>query len=225
MPGRATFMSPPSVLEYARFHGLALDYRSSDPFAYLNTLEPNGQIVEVDPALSDPVFLFLKPISQESKLQLSREASQILSDSIKDPCSDISSQHLVPRFRRLKNLKLEEPLLSTDHQTDVWNFKRSTPVGVQLRSILLRAEPFQLPGSGQLVDEFNHVFRGRTHGKFEQVGQERLLISRGTLSRISKVCLDDWNEMDKYDDLMVRLDLKKVSGAILADVEITGNRA
>ncbi|KAJ9646043.1 hypothetical protein H2204_000705 [Knufia peltigerae] len=159
-------MSTPSLLEYARFHGLAIDHGQKDPFAYLDALEPECDLVEVDAALSDPTFPSYKASIHEPKLQLGRDASQILSESIKDPCPDISGQYLFPKFHRLKSLKLEEPLLSTDHAFDVWNFKRSAAAGLGLKSLLVQAETSGIAGRDQAAEEWDNALFGRSYERF-----------------------------------------------------------
>jgi len=107
----------PSVLEYARFYGLTIDHRN----AYaLSTLV--GKHV-VDPASDESALFEITPgvaALAPERLSAGKEGVAFLS-SIK--ADQLGSFELfdgsVPDTHRIRDLKLEEPLLRSDHTLDM----------------------------------------------------------------------------------------------------------
>lgn len=110
----------PSILEYSRFYGLTTDHRSANA---LSTLV--GKHI-VDPA-TDETALFqitanVAPPAPE-RLSAGKEAVAFLS-SIRADQLDSSefADELIPKTHRRRKLKIEEPLLRSDHTLDMQQF-------------------------------------------------------------------------------------------------------
>lgn len=126
-------MSDSSVLEYARYHGLAREHRSEDVIQELlgtyNLNHHNESTKEPIPPLY-PDFSTFAPPFEEPKLQLSRAGGAFLASCVRPPSFSLQWDKYLPDPRRKRKLKLEEPLLTTDHDEDVAAFKRDVRRGL-----------------------------------------------------------------------------------------------
>ena len=104
----------PSLIEYARFHGLADNHLHQDIGRYL----PSNVLPPIEgaspPGFKVPCFEF----PPETKFRLDSKAASFLASCMTTqralPSSDTLSDH-----HRAKNLKCEQPLLRTDHDSDM----------------------------------------------------------------------------------------------------------
>ena len=111
----------PSILEYARFHGLSIDHRATHPLQY---------IIDIPslPNVQDPPELFEIDASCGSlapeRLSVSKEAAALLS-SIRKTLSEgyEFDESILPDTHRVRNLKIEIPLLRTDPELDLRDFR------------------------------------------------------------------------------------------------------
>ena len=102
-----------TVLEWARHCGLTTDYRASDlddqiPPADLEHIGSQGTL-----DLPGSVLQKMK-INLNERIQLNGGAQALFVASIKQPPAPASSEFL-PGLHRIRNLKLELPLLAADH--------------------------------------------------------------------------------------------------------------
>ena len=124
----------PSILEYARFHGIATsalasselrDYVSSDSLEDLEAglRDPESRLGNFEATISD-VHTQVKS-RQNERLEIGRDAAIFLSSIIKPvaapPSLDTSSEFNQNRHR-VKSLKMEPPILKTDHELDLRAF-------------------------------------------------------------------------------------------------------
>ncbi|EXJ94072.1 hypothetical protein A1O1_02465 [Capronia coronata CBS 617.96] len=152
-------MSIPSVLQYARFHGLATDHASEDILHYLRHVpNPTAQCSkEDDGALLEPDYSKYAEGLDEPKMQLGRQAAVLLVESITDPRPTIQWSDFLPNPFRWRRMKVEEPLLATDHDLDVAGFKRDT-AGCSVLGRLLENVPQSNTISDELYeDEWNYI--------------------------------------------------------------------
>ncbi|KAK5049010.1 hypothetical protein LTR84_005432 [Exophiala bonariae] len=121
-------MTESSVLEYARHHGLARNHLSEDviqtmlhSYTHISQSKSAKEIT----LLIDPEFSSLVSFLEEPRLQLSRNAGIFLSSSIRAPEFSPRWDDFLPDPHRKRKLKLELPLLATDHDEDVATVKRA----------------------------------------------------------------------------------------------------
>ena len=140
----------PSLIEYARFHGLADNHLNQDIGRYLpsNLLPP----VE-DASLPDFKVPCIEELPPETKFRLDSKAASLLASCIK-PQRTLSSSDTLFDHHRVKNLKIEEPVLRTDHDNDMRKirFRKPPKASLNLRSIeLAEHEDGQLACSPTLI--------------------------------------------------------------------------
>ena len=110
----------PSVLEYARFYGLTTDYRDVKP------LGPSIQddcplVLDEDPTLFHITAGIATPIPE--RLTISREAAKFLSCvGSKQHRPSMVDDGLIEKTHRIRDMKMEIPLLYTDHVLDMRQF-------------------------------------------------------------------------------------------------------
>jgi hypothetical protein len=110
--------SAPSLLEYARYHGPAADHRALDLdgstiFDISRADQPNPQS-----SLAPPI-----PMPGEGKLRLKKSELLLLAASIKNPPVP-SWDEILPDPHRIRNLKLEVPLIAGKEAEPQRIFKR-----------------------------------------------------------------------------------------------------
>ncbi|KAK4942694.1 hypothetical protein LTR10_017643 [Elasticomyces elasticus] len=185
-------MSGPSVVEYARFHSLAIDHTAEDVLSYLTQLTTDFDPQKNVPSLPDPDFSAFKHDLQEPKIQLSQEASVLLAESIKDARPVIKWDNLLPKRHRIRDLKLEEPLLTTDHDTDVRIFKRSALRARDIDVLLAQFASDQCPTEDAFRDEWEDIVSGRSLKTVEeQLRKEKVHTTREALLRLSEAFRDE----------------------------------
>lgn len=193
-------MSESSALEYARFHGLAKNYSSKDILDSLSEL--TYVLVEDDALLPDPQFSAFASGLQEPKLQLTQLERNLLAESISHSHSAINWDNLLPDLRLIKKLRIEEPILARDHETDVAHFKRdvwtcSDPV--QLWEGLPQIE---LTVDRDFEEEWNDILTGRT---LRDVGaklkEEKIKTTREALVHLSNLLRDGMTKERKEEVL------------------------
>lgn len=114
----------PSLLDYARFHGLAADHLQQNILTFISS---DALRSDEDAILSDFRLPDVAEIPAEPKFQLNSKAISLLASSIRPPpppklTNDPSDHH------KVKNLKMELPLLRTDHDTDMKKLLHRMPV-------------------------------------------------------------------------------------------------
>lgn len=108
----------PPLIEYARYHGLAVDHRAYDLLA---ELPPVTDFEATQDDFEGLLSFFLpatKDILAEPRFQLNSRERVLLANSIKAPAAP-DWKNLLPDHHRIDNLKLEMPLLLADHAADM----------------------------------------------------------------------------------------------------------
>lgn len=121
----------PTLLDYARYYGLAVPVDKVDPLSdFLASNPPHLDLS--DPPGCPGTSVLTSPLLEtllHEKIVVSRNVAQHLARSLKPP-EHISWAGL-NEYRHLKDLRAELPLLPTDHEVDVMQFiaeaKRPTP--------------------------------------------------------------------------------------------------
>ena len=111
----------PTIIEYARFHGLVKDHQNINPLTHLlrPALWPTSQEDPDEWANGEA----LQASSTNEKLAISQEAATLLSSCTTTPKTGAQeyAELLCPRRRAYKQ-KLEVPVLLTDNELDVQRF-------------------------------------------------------------------------------------------------------
>lgn len=125
-----------SILAYARFHGIARDHLGLDH----NNLIPHAS-TKTTASLDDPDDPSLVSVrnaqltaleGQNEKLDITRSGAIFLSSILQTPTylekagSEIRWDALLPDYRLIKRLKVEEPLLKGDHELNMRAFRNQT---------------------------------------------------------------------------------------------------
>ena len=204
-------MSAPSVVEYARFHGLAIDHTAEDVLAYLAELTTDSDPKKNDPTLPDPDFSAFKHDLQEPKLQLSREASILLAESIKDPRPVIDWNQVLPKRHRIRDLKLEESLLATDHDTDVRSCKRNALRARDVDVLLAQLASNKCPYEDAFKDEWEDIVSDRSlRAVEERLGTEKVHTTREALVRLSEALKDESTHQEREEAMTKEIPFFKV---------------
>ncbi|EXJ68732.1 uncharacterized protein A1O5_08526 [Cladophialophora psammophila CBS 110553] len=186
-------MSAPSVLEYARFHGLAIDHTSEDLVTYISQLPLRA--VEDDQQLSDLDFSTFSDKFVEPKLRLSQQATSSLAESVLDHYPSINWSHFLPDRHRVQNLKIEEPLLAGDHQTDVRRFRREALSHVDTEEFFEMCSLISSASGQDFQDEWNDIQSGHARRGVEQeLEDERCHTTKEALVHLSDSLKDPVSE-------------------------------
>ena len=126
----------PSLSEYARFHGLAIDHRTNGFLGDLTTiLHPETlqhDLTDLPSFLPPPI----KDVLTEPRFQLNSRERTLLISSITAPVVP-SWEDVLPRSHRVASLKLEIPLLTSDHAAELRNFTERPSLDLNDLNVLL----------------------------------------------------------------------------------------
>lgn len=109
----------PTVLEYARFHGVAVNHLEFDHFDDL-IIESRRALVDLKDPPGASVLTFAPPPSDDN-IQCTKEVALFLAEAMRRPKTP-PWEELVPKYRKLFDPKLELPLLMIDHDENMRNF-------------------------------------------------------------------------------------------------------
>lgn len=212
-------MSQPTAVEYARFHGLSIDCTSEDALNYISHLPHLPHLdSENETALPDPDFsIFIQGAEfQEAKLQLSREGSSFLVESIRDPHpyppGVFNWDRFLPERHRVRKLKVEEPLLATgDHETDVARFRRNPSKPFDLERCLDACSVIETTIDENFEDEWDDIQSNRSSKEVqERLEKEKIQTTKEALVHLSATLRDTLTEEKKEEGLTQLLPRVKV---------------
>ena len=109
-----------SPLEYARAHGLALDHTTLNPLKDLEDLAREGPSYVLEDDSSLPQWPFNSTPIPPERLQIGSEAAKFLAEALKTP----PNEYYGPDPYRGCELKVEQPVLKTDHESDMRDFTK-----------------------------------------------------------------------------------------------------
>ena len=113
----------PSILEYARFYGLVRDHLMVHPLQSSCLLDSS---VDPSAALKDPEgpvhLAALPPYIVHEKLSASKDAAVFLSYIRQSSLEEEGEKAAPLDYNRVKNMKMELPVLRTDNELDIREF-------------------------------------------------------------------------------------------------------
>lgn len=205
----------PSLVEYARYHGIATDHTAIDPYRSISLLsadnieesivDPNGSLpVDIEGAWS---------VVQEKvreKLHIDSSVARLLSEVLRPkPRSECRSDSHLPNFRLVQELKLELPLLPTDHEMDM---RRLVPKE-GLEDLYQELSLITLDDEGDEGLAFPSFYDDMVTEVREQAMHEKLASTRGALRYIEYIMEIKTDEGDIWEQgrkLSNELSYKKV---------------
>jgi hypothetical protein len=185
-------------LEYARANGLCLDYLC-DP---VNISEAGKLRAILDHSLADDShlhrFAFGPELRVEERLSISKEAAFLLASVSREQTAQEIDALVLPMLNSrngTKKLKIELPLLHSDHEGDCEQFGRREGFEVKLEDVKL---PFEVVSeeSGQGLKWPSH-FRALGTKTTEELKQERISVSKDTVGYLSGTLESVWTEEDE----------------------------
>ena len=204
----------PSVLEYARAHGLAYHHRGTNPLANLGLMDDRS--FEPFEDLPDGFLLdeFNACLSTET-LSFGKDAMSILASITAPQRPEDGDVGL--EVRRSRKLKLDLPLVRTDHELDMIEFRRRMDPDLKKELLPMEAideeadEGFTWPAKYHgLIDELAKQFESETLA----VSNEALLCLRDALRLSSETEKHEWNddEVIPYKRVRVSYSLSILEG-------------
>lgn len=202
-----------SMLDYARFYGLAHDHCGTCPLATLDLTEDS--FIEQLEDLPDDFSLdeFNKVLSTEA-LSFGKDAISVLS-VIKLPLSEETLSfdgNMGIDIHRTRNLKHELPLVRTDHELDMIDFRKRIVPNLENEYLPTETvdeeadEGFTWPSKYHtLPDEFARISESETLA----VSSEALLYLRDAL-RLS----DEVESIECFDDDVISYKRVRVSSSL-----------
>lgn len=123
-----------SLLEYARFHGIAIDPTTINPLTYIDETSENDCISnhETLSTFENHSSIARGSIEQglrSEKLNVGKNDARFLSTVIRDARAErveVNWAEYLPSMRRIEGLKVETPALASHHETDVASLGKHT---------------------------------------------------------------------------------------------------
>jgi hypothetical protein len=188
-----------SAVEYARLNGLARNHLTEPfPFSVFHRLQEN-----IDDGLTDDAHLqqldLLTDFSVSERLTVSKDGAQLIA-SVLYPESDESIDTVVLSMlgsTELKKMRIELPLLRTDHGSDVKEFARRDTFEPQLKDVRF---PLEVLDSDRFEGlEFPSALWNLGAETMEELRKEKLLVTRESLQYIQNSIKDDWTDADEKE--------------------------
>lgn len=184
-------MEPP-ILEYARFHGVATNHLAIDASSYLTctgaaNLEPSLDDADEVPQPEDIQSMLTEKHSE--KLDIGKREALLLSSIIKAPSQleSVSCEHgwdgVLPDYRGIRRMKVEEPILRHDHELDMLSFRAQ--VSLDRVDLDLPLEPIDDERDEGLA--FPSYCQGLPSQMQERTTNEKLDCTRETLHFMEKI--------------------------------------
>lgn len=127
----------PSLLGYARFHGIAIDPTTINPLTYIDETSENDCTSnhETLSTFEDHLSIARGSIEQglrSEKLNVGKNDARFLSTIIRDARAEpveVNWAEYLPSMRRIEGLKVETSALASHHETDVASLGKHTFFG------------------------------------------------------------------------------------------------
>lgn len=202
-----------SPLEYARLNQLCRDYLSEPlPHSHIEALQREDLEILVDhPRL--PLLELPDNFSTDERLTLSKDAARLLASVTQDETDDSIDTFVLSMLdcRYSKKLRVEMPLLRSDHETDCREFALRDSFEIRLQDIQLPLE---------VVDEANNEglgwsirLRSLSIELMEQLKLEKLEVRRDTMGYFQNAVKVNWTDEDDNEIWSSLMMYKRVSNS------------
>jgi len=184
-----------SALEYARRHHLVYDYLKFPVLSRLEVLSHHSGLTR-DSHLHQ--FVLTANIKEE-RVKLEQAGAKLLAWASTGDKSELVESMLLPMLGSVyvKNMRLELPLLKSDHQMDCSRFACRKDFETKLKDVKLPLEVVD--------DEKNEglAFPSHLYIKGDEImkalKKERLAVSKETILVLTEAIKMDWTEADEED--------------------------
>ncbi|KAI9842204.1 MAG: hypothetical protein M1837_007417 [Sclerophora amabilis] len=194
-----------NLIDYARHYGVAQDHRCINPL-HFDHLPPFSAVELEEPREAFHLHRTCAFTAGE-RLTVGKDAATLLSTALQSPPRQTSDELLAisASFKRIKDAKIELPLLKTDHESDVRQFGRRVQPDLAELSLLSEG-----------VDEDGIEGLGWTKSAYElprrfddELRAEKLLLSKATLLFLQDSLKEASNAEDDGDVSREALGYKK----------------
>ena len=198
----------PSLLEYARYHGLAIAHRTRDLLSGVSAASERDVTTKDDDHLPAFTLPISKDFYHEPQLQLNAAGRILLSHSIRPP--DLPGwDRFLPDHHRVQTLKFEEALIPGDCDQNTWDFvvRQNLDLARQAVQPEIMVEDSDAalgfpPELLQLAEQWD-----------AEIAQERLQTKKEVLGRLWNTLQDDFLP-ELYESIVAEsLQLKRVRRA------------
>ena len=197
------------MLDYARHYGLAMSNETPEPLSI--DVEPYSQ-EGLDVFEAGPRWSFISDLTtftgEKEKIQLPKDAARLLQQVFLIMKSNDLPDDL-ERHADLGNLRLETPLLRSDHELDVTKFLKS--IGKELPPLgQLATQPIPVDEEADEGLSWPQMWRDLPSEYGRQLEHEKLEISQQALSLLASAIRPTFTQRDADDatfqDLIYRRD-------------------
>ncbi|KAJ0424901.1 hypothetical protein BJY00DRAFT_308794 [Aspergillus carlsbadensis] len=173
-----------SLLDYARFHGIASSFLEINPFDHVNRshidhrddMFPEGVQSECLDRLNNARSLLEKRMRQE-KLHIPLKAGRLLASIVRESQArspSINWKEILPVFHRIDNMKLNAPIFPMEEKRKTLRYT-SHDINLQLSK-----DPFK-PTSTDAKTSLTSINADEL-STFEQIRKEKLVCTRGSVA-------------------------------------------
>ncbi len=208
-------MSHPSILEYARFHNLIIDADAQNLAGHLKGLSR----LPINDAEETASFDTLHGQLQlpEDKLQFNSRAGDLLARCMKGPSMPSDRLLLSDSQRSKMLLKMETPMLRSDHSKNMRWFRK--PMDLEKLLIPLAEDrSLQAPENDDIQDILEEC-RSAADLVGIDVTRERLETTVEVVKALSDYLRDSWSPTDENDLLRRELIRPQVSAKGSRDID------
>jgi hypothetical protein len=185
-----------SPLEYARKNGLSRDY-FTEPYLISNLDMPRDCQEGVSDHSHLPQLSLSGTVNTDERLTISKEAALLIASVSRQETSEWADSIMLQMIgsRKNRNLRLELPLLKSDHETDCKRFAKREGFEIQLKNVKLPLEVVDEETNGGLTLLASLWNKGTE--MLDELKRERLEVSKDTLVRLQNILKNDWAEEDE----------------------------
>jgi hypothetical protein len=204
-----------TAMQYARLYGLATDHLAEPlPIPVIEALQqdlPDSLTVDTGlPNIELPI-----DVDIEDRLTLTKDAARLLQDASNGPSSSSEIDELMfplLDYRQVRELRLELPLLSTDHASDFREFAKWEDS--HIKDGCLPMEP--LDDELDVSLEWHQRFKTLPTDLLNELKVEKIEFTKDTLLHLQATVKDCWTEEDDQQVWEECLSYKKVRESIMS---------